>query len=523
MSLSLATVLALLALLQTSLAQAAAGFQVGQAVNTTSGIVIGHRAKNATQVSEYLGIPFAHPPVGDLRFAPPVPYTGDDSINAASFGHDCPSMASSVPGFLQPPSLYNILAQLAQVGDDQQEDCLYINVWSKPQTGSASKPVLVWIYGGGFNIGGTNSSAYSGQFWADTEDVVFVNFNYRLNIFGFPGAPNLEQNVGLLDQRVAIEWVRDNIAAFGGDPSRITIFGQSAGGASVDLYNYAHTEDPIIAGSISQSGTADSFGNLMPSTANDSWYQTAAKVGCGQEDADAVLACMRSPNTTMNSLVQAENSGSGLASVQGIFGPTIDNKTVFYNYIDLAFQNKYIQKPYLFGNNYYEAGLFILLAIGAGENVTMDEWTGFNAGEFTCPESTAAIFRSSSGLPTWRYIYKAEFPNEKLPTSMDEAWHGAEILPMFGSSEEVSQADSTWQERAMGSYMRGAWAAFAHDPANGLNVYGWKQYSNVTDSVIQLGFDNTSSTTFSVFPSYNSTGAYNTLCPTFPYGGAANR
>lgn len=450
-------------------------------------------------------------------------YNSTDNITAADFGHDCPSNAATVPTFLQPPSLYNVLAQLAQVGDDVQEDCLYINVWSKPQTGSTQKPVLVWIYGGGFNTGGTNTSAYSGQFWADTEDVVFVNFNYRLNIFGFPGAPDLEQNVGLLDQRLAIEWVRDNIAAFGGDPAKITIFGQSAGGASVDFYNYAYLEDPIIAGSISESGTASSFGNLMPSTANTSWYNVAAKVGCTEGDADAVLACMRSPNTTMASLLQAENAGSGLASVLGNFGPTIDNKTVFYNYTDLALQNKYIQKPYLFGNNYFEAGLFILLAAGSGENLPTEEWIAFDAGEFTCPESTAAIFRSASGLPTWRYIYKAEFPNEELPTSMNEAWHGAELLPMFSSSEEVSKQDSTWQERSMGTYMRGAWSAFAHDPMNGLNIYGWEQYSNMTDSVIQLGFDDTNSTTFSVLPSYNSTEAYNVLCPTFPYGGAANR
>ena len=428
-----------------------------------------------------------------------------------------------MPTFLQPPSLYNILAELGQVGDDQQEDCLYVNVWSKPQTGSSLKPVLVWIYGGGFNSGGTNSTAYSGQYWADSEDVVFVNFNYRLNIFGFPGGPNVEKNVGLLDQRMAIEWVRDNIGKFGGDPNHIVIFGQSAGGASVDLYSYAWTEDPIIAGSIAQSGTANSFGNLLPETANSSWYQVAAKVGCSQGDADQILACLRSPNTTMASLIAAQNTGGGLQSVLGLFSPTVDNKTVFYNYTELAFEKKFIQKPYLIGNNYFEAGLFILLQAASGSPLPIEEWLAFDAGEFTCPASTAAIFRSSNDIPTWRYIYKAEFPNIALPTSMREAWHGAELLPLFGSSEAVSKQDSTWQERAMGTYMRGAWAAFAHDPTNGLNIYGWEQYSNTTDSVIQLGFDDTNSTTFSVLPSYNSTENYDVLCPTFPYGGMSNR
>ena len=156
--------------------------------------------------------------------------------------------------------------------------------------------------------------------------MVFVNFNYRLNIFGFPGAPGLTQNLGFLDQRMAIEWVRDNIQAFGGDPSRITIFGQSAGGASVDFYNYAWTEDPIIAGSIEQSGTAISFGNKQPESAAKSWYTVTAKVGCGDNTTaeDQLLECMRSANTTMMDLIQAEAGGSGLASVLGEFGPTVD-------------------------------------------------------------------------------------------------------------------------------------------------------------------------------------------------------
>lgn len=231
-----------------------------------------------------------------------------------------------MPTFLE-PQLYNLLSNLGQVFDDPQEDCLNINVWSKPQAGNgAKKPVLVWIYGGGFNSGGTNSSAYSGQFWADTEDVVFVNFNYRLNIFGFSGAPNLEQNVGLLDQRMAIEWVRDNIAGFGGDPSRIIIFGQSAGGASVDFYNYAWTDDPIIAGSIEMSGTAASFGNLRPGSAAKSWFEVTEKAGCGnaESDVDEVLNCMRSPNVTMMDILEYESAGSGLAAVLGNFGPTVD-------------------------------------------------------------------------------------------------------------------------------------------------------------------------------------------------------
>ncbi|KAI9708565.1 MAG: hypothetical protein M1828_002702 [Chrysothrix sp. TS-e1954] len=497
----------------------ACSFMPGNAVNTTSGRVTGHRAHNATQVSEYLGIPFAQPPVGDLRFAPPVRYTGTGDISGDSYGHDCPSSSSSVPSFLS-PNVYNLLSQLGQVGDDQQEDCLYVNVWSKPQSGTASKPVLVWIYGGGFNTGGTNSSAYSGQFWADTEDVVFVNFNYRLNIFGFPGAPGETQNVGLLDQRMALEWVRDNIAGFGGDPSRITIFGQSAGGASVDLYTYAWTSDPIISGAIAQSGTANSFGNKLPATAAEHWYQVSSKLGCGDNttsDASTVLSCMRSSNTTMSDLLAAEAAGSGLASVLGNFGPTVDNATVFADYSARALNGDFIKIPTIYGNNDYEAGLFILITAGTGTTIPLSTWTAFTAGEFTCPIGTAAELRAQAGLPTWRYRYFGMFPNIELPTSAGKAWHGAELLPMFGSSEEVTKQDSTWQERQLGSYMRGAWAAFARCPGSGLSAYGWPVYSNESKSLVQLGMGDPTNV-----PSFNASGAYDGACGTFPYGGTLN-
>ena len=188
-------------------------YSIGAAVNTTSGLIVGHPAPNATQVSEYLGIPFAQPPVGQLRFAPPVAYHSTRTFNASRFGADCPCMPPVVPDFL-PSSLQSLLGSLSQSNVTLDEDCLFVNVWSKPQTGSRRKPVLVWIYGGGFEYGGTNTVGYSGQYFAETEDVVFVSFNYRTNIFGFPGAPGVTQNVGLLDQRLAVEWVRDNIVCY---------------------------------------------------------------------------------------------------------------------------------------------------------------------------------------------------------------------------------------------------------------------------------------------------------------------
>lgn len=199
---------------QSALVGASGPYKVGTTVNTTSGPVVGHAASNATQVSEYLGIPFAQAPVGNLRFAPPIAYQGNGTIEASNFGADCPSLpTTSVPYFFD-LQLRSLLESIGQTNDTLNEDCLFLNVWSKPQSGSTQKPVLVWIYGGGFNSGGSSINVYNGQYFADTEDVVIVSFNYRVNVFGFPGAPGITQNLGLLDQRLAVEWIRDNIVSY---------------------------------------------------------------------------------------------------------------------------------------------------------------------------------------------------------------------------------------------------------------------------------------------------------------------
>ena len=142
---------------------------------------------------------------------------------------------------------------------------------------------------------------------------------------------------------------------------------------------------------------------MLPSSANSSWYQTAQKAGCDTTASpNAILACMRTKSVA--ELLQDESAGPGLASIQGNFGPTIDNVTVFYNYTERALGKHFVQVPMLVGNNYYEAGLFELLAIG-GDNITEEEWIDFDAGDFTCPSSTTAEYRIIAGLPVWRYIY----------------------------------------------------------------------------------------------------------------------
>lgn len=170
----------------------------------------------------------------------------------------------------------------------------------------------------------------------------------------------------------------------------------------MDYYNYAWTEDPIVAGSILESGTAMGFGNKLPESANHSWYMTAQKAGCDtSQDPDSILSCMR--GKSMSELLQAESAGGGLASILGNFTPTIDNRTVFYNYTERGLAKQFVQAPMLIGNNYFEAGLFQLFAIGM--NITEEQWLELDAGSFNCPSSTSAEYRVMAGLPVWRYIY----------------------------------------------------------------------------------------------------------------------
>jgi acetylcholinesterase len=160
------------------------------------------------------------------------------------------------------------------------EDCLTLNIWA-PHKQFKLMPVFVWFFGGGFTQGGTSSRFFNPQSWVQrTREHIVVTVNFRSNIFGFPNAAALEdQNLGLLDQRLALEWVRDNIANFGGDPSKIVDWGESAGAIAVDYLNLAYSDDPIVSGSIMESGTAlfDPTSNRLTSDTFHNNFTTVAR------------------------------------------------------------------------------------------------------------------------------------------------------------------------------------------------------------------------------------------------------
>lgn len=205
----------------------------GHAVRTTSGLVSGIALSHGIEV--FKGIPFAAPPVGRLRWQPPHPPKSWEGVRIANhFGPPCMQPAS--PERLGPWTRA-FLSKLPP-----SEDCLYVNLWTASPRPAAPLPVMVWIYGGGFTSGAGSVSIYDGAALA-RRGVVIVNFNYRVGPFGFLAFPGLSAesphhssgNYALLDQIAALRWVNRNIAAFGGDPHDVTIFGQSAGAISVWL------------------------------------------------------------------------------------------------------------------------------------------------------------------------------------------------------------------------------------------------------------------------------------------------
>ncbi|POS70845.1 carboxylesterase [Diaporthe helianthi] len=472
-------------------------FNVGQQVNTTSGIIRGHAAATRSEVSEYLGIPFAQPPIGDLRFAAPEPYRSSLPFNASSYGLMCMSNAGNpdysvltAAGFNLTPIAEDYLNTIQGQGNAMGEDCLTLNVWTKPQVGEKAKAVLFFIHGGGFQGGSSHNPFLTGQYFADDEDVVVISTNYRTNVFGFPGLQpsiaNVEPNAGLLDQRLAIEWARDNVAAFGGDPKRITLFGQSAGSTSISTYAYAYADDPIAHGLITQSGTADSFGT--PATDSTASFAAVATVlGCNTtttttpEGLAAAVSCIRAHPASAVSAAAAQVPPT--TSALGTFAPTADNKTAFAEYATLTQAGSFARLPRLHGSNAQDGNSFAIDFALLGLVLPRAYWAWHTLAFFGCPTAeTADALAIATGsatphvpVPAWRYVYAADYPNLRLAVDPSlGAYHGAELNTLFGTSEALGGPD-TPAEAATGRYMRAAWAAFAKDPVGGLvgEGFGW--------------------------------------------------
>ncbi|XP_028633637.1 acetylcholinesterase isoform X3 [Grammomys surdaster] len=246
-------------------------------------------------VSAFLGIPFAEPPVGSRRFMPPEPKRPWSGVlDATAFQNVCYQYVDTLyPGF-EGTEMWNPNRELS-------EDCLYLNVWTPYPRPTSPTPVLIWIYGGGFYSGASSLDVYDGRFLAQVEGTVLVSMNYRVGTFGFlalPGSREAPGNVGLLDQRLALQWVQENIAAFGGDPMSVTLFGESAGAASVGMHILSLPSRSLFHRAVLQSGTPNGpWATVSAGEARRRATLLARLVGCppggaGGNDTE-LIACLR--------------------------------------------------------------------------------------------------------------------------------------------------------------------------------------------------------------------------------------
>jgi para-nitrobenzyl esterase len=296
----------------------------------------------------FRGIPFAAPPAGDLRFrAPQRPPKWEGVRDATAFGPSCPQPSPQpIRGSLFAGMF---TAREAETGDD----CLNLNVWT-PGLDNARRPVMIWIHGGGYRTGAGSSPMYDGARLAKRGDTVVVTINYRLGALGFLHLPELEgSNFGLLDQVAAITWVKEEIGAFGGDPDNITIFGESAGGKSVETV----MATPRSRGLFKRAILESTYGPAMDEDgAIGLGEKLPGQLGLKRGDGAAIRAL------TAREIVDAQVAIAGPAGGGGLnaraFCPTVDGDVLPKHPLQAALDGDFKQLPAIIGTNLDEARLF---------------------------------------------------------------------------------------------------------------------------------------------------------------------
>ncbi|KAF7541294.1 hypothetical protein G7054_g702 [Neopestalotiopsis clavispora] len=340
-------------------------------VTIADGTVVGIVRDNT---ESFAGIPFAQPPVGPLRLKPPQRLNSTfGTLDASTPGPACPQQVvdTSSTDFLSQVLGYLVDTPLFMSALNQSEDCLFITVQRPENTAADEKlPVVVWIFGGGFEVGW--SSMYDGiglvQRGIDlSQPFIYVAISYRVGGFGFmPGSEILEDgsaNLGLLDQRLALEWVADNIGAFGGDPDKVTLWGESAGAMSIfdqmALYDGDNTYNgkPLFQGAIMNSGSIVPAAPVDGTKGNEVYSQVVQAAGCS--DASSSLECLRSLDYA--DFLDAANSVPNILSYQSIalsYLPRPDGKVLTQSPELLLEAGKYAAVPVIIGDQEDEGTLF---------------------------------------------------------------------------------------------------------------------------------------------------------------------
>lgn len=338
-------------------------------VETTSGLVRGiSRTVLDHDVHVFLGIPFAKPPIGPLRFRKPLaiePWHG--ILNATTLPNSCfQERYEYFPGF-EGEEMWNPNTNVS-------EDCLYLNIWvpqkfrmrhkeSPGMSDNKGMPMLVWIYGGGYMTGTATLDVYDADLMAATSNVIIASMQYRVGAFGFlylnkhfDNSEEAPGNMGLWDQALALKWLKNNAPAFGGDPDAITIFGESAGGGSVSLHLISPVTRGLVRRGILQSGTLNAPWSFMTGEkANEVARVLVDDCGCNStmliENPARVMACMRSVDAKTIS-VQQWNSYWGILGFPS--APTIDGVFLPKHPLDLIRETDFTDTEILIGNNQNE-------------------------------------------------------------------------------------------------------------------------------------------------------------------------
>jgi carboxylesterase type B len=472
----------------------------------------------------FFGIPYAEPPVGNLRWKPPLPVTpwAPKLLNATAPGNCCPQKSSMT--------------------NRQAEDCLYLNVFTPANASPTNlKPVMVWIHGGAWWAGCSTQDIYYGDYLTNTSDVVVVSMNYRLGALGFLYNGNgIEGNYGFMDQVLALQWVQSNVRHFGGDPNQVTLFGQSAGAISVGLHltqpysylnNYFHKaimqSNPWTLKMRDPKQTlpfADTFSIFL---------------GCVANDTDCLLSQRLEDilSAQMKSVVIPWPPSFAIYELP--FEPTVDNKYVIDQPIKLVLEGNFYQVPILMGTVQNESLIFLENAMSAAgvKQVTEFEYStillAFFGNEgvdvffqyppdnnnatlgasgmgtdylFMCPTRASARSMTKSGVPVYYYHFlhsPSTDPSDPWPYCQNSfVCHTADVPFSMNTSSLISpRYKLTTAEQLLADKMARYWAAFAKSKTAEVtwpsDLMSWPKYD--PQQQLSMAFD----LTISIDSDYN--------------------
>ena len=309
-------------------------------------------------VEVFYGIPFAQPPLGNLRFKAPIQIDPwDDVLDATNKPRTCMQGYDYMLGNFSGAQVWN-------PNTEPHEDCLYLNVWvPRVREPYANKAVMAWIYGGGFYSGSPSLQIYEAKYLAVENDVIVISLQYRVGALGFLtlGHPEAPGNVGLLDQRMALEWIQRNVNYFGGNPKNVTIFGESAGAVSVGLHLLSPTSRGLFNRAILQSGAPQTFwGTINMGEAERRSRVFAGYLGCKVDLPSAELIdCLR--KVPMSSFPDAQwNPDIVEGIVQFPFLPVVDGNFLVETPIESLKAGRFKKTPLLIGSNENEGSYFLI-------------------------------------------------------------------------------------------------------------------------------------------------------------------